>query len=61
LSFGPKMRKFKQALKDFLIGSTVYSVILDVREKRLLTEYLLMTVVLGDTLGFAVSFIPESA
>jgi len=55
LSFAPKLSKIKEALKDFLIGATVYDVILDVREKRLLTEYVLMTVVFGDMLGFTVS------
>jgi len=47
--------KVKKALKDFLLGATVYDTILDLREKRLLTEYMLMTVVLGDMFGFTVS------
>lgn len=49
------MSKVKKALKDFLLGATVYDTILDLREKRLLTEYMLMTVVLGDMFGFTVS------
>jgi len=55
LSFGLRVRKIKEALKDFLIGATVYDMTLDVMEKRLLTEYMLMTVVLGDMFGLTVS------
>jgi len=55
LSFGFRVSKVKKALKDFLLGATVYDTILDLREKRLLTEYMLMTVVLGDMFGFTVS------
>jgi len=55
LPFGLKLNKIKKALKDFLIGATVYDAILDVMKKRLITEYLLMTVVLGDMFGFTVS------
>lgn len=43
---------FLRKLKDFLIGATVYSVVRDLEEKRLLVEYGLMLVVLGDMLGF---------
>lgn len=55
MSFGFRVSKVKKALKDFLLGATVYDTILDLREKRLLTEYMLMTVVLGDMFGFTVS------
>ncbi|MBS7607980.1 MAG: hypothetical protein QW660_05100 [Candidatus Bathyarchaeia archaeon] len=43
---------FLRKLKDFLIGATVYSVVRDLEERRLLVEYGLMLVVLGDMLGF---------
>ena len=55
MSFGFRVSKVKKALKDFLLGATVYDTILDLKEKRLLTEYMLMTVVLGDMFGFTVS------
>ncbi|MEM2281149.1 MAG: hypothetical protein QXZ68_04070 [Candidatus Bathyarchaeia archaeon] len=43
---------FLRKLKDFLIGATVYSVVRDLKEKRLQVEYGLMLVVIGDMLGF---------
>jgi len=55
VSADSKMRKLKVALKDFLLGATVYDMIKDLEKKRLLTEYMLMSVVLGDTLGYHVS------
>lgn len=48
-------RAFLRKLKDFLIGATVYSAIRDLEEKRLLVEYGLMFVVLGDMLGYPFS------
>jgi len=55
VSVGSRMRRLKVALKDFLIGATLYDVIKDLDEKRLLTEYTLMSVVLGDMFGYPVS------
>jgi len=55
VSADSKMRKLKVALKDFVLGATVYDMIKDLEKKRLLTEYMLMSVVLGDTLGYNVS------
>ena len=49
------MRRLKVALRDFLIGATVYDMIKDLQEKRLITEYTLMSVVLGDVFGYPVS------
>jgi len=46
---------FWTKLKSFLFGATVYSAIKDLEEKRVLTEYGLMLVVLGDMLGYPVS------
>jgi len=46
---------FWKKLKDFLVGATVYSAIKDLEEKRILTEYGLMVVALGDMLGYPVS------
>lgn len=50
-----KIRRLKTALKDFLIGATLYDMIKDLQDKRLITEYTLMSVVLGDLLGYPVS------
>ncbi|MDI6847525.1 MAG: hypothetical protein QMD23_05280 [Candidatus Bathyarchaeia archaeon] len=50
-----KKSGFWRKLKDFLIGATVYSAIKDLEEKRMLAEYGLMLVVLGDMLGYPVS------
>lgn len=47
--------KFWRRLKDFFIGATVYSAIKELEEKRLLVEYGLMLVILGDMLGYPVS------
>ena len=47
--------KFWQKVKDFLIGATVYGAIKDLEEKRMIAEYGLMLVVLGDMLGYPVS------
>ena len=55
MSVGSKIRKLKVALKDFLLGATVHDMIKDLKEKRLITEYTLMSVVLGDMLGYPVS------
>ena len=49
------MRRLKVALRDFLIGATVYDMIKDLQEKRLITEYMLMSVVIGDVFGYPVS------
>ena len=46
---------FWRKLKDFWIGTTVYSAIKDLEEKRILAEYGLMLAVLGDMLGYPVS------
>jgi hypothetical protein len=43
---------FFRKLKDFLIGATIYGAIKDLEEKRLLVEYMLMLVVIGDMLGY---------
>lgn len=50
-----KKNTFLRKLKDFLIGATVYSAIRDLEEKRLLVEYCLMFIVLGDMLGYPFS------
>ncbi|MEM3596720.1 MAG: hypothetical protein QXJ53_01100 [Candidatus Bathyarchaeia archaeon] len=54
MSKGSKARDkgFLRKLKDFLVGATVYNVIKDLEEKRLLVEYGLMLSVFGDMLGF---------
>lgn len=46
---------FLRKLKDFIIGATVYGAIRNLEEKRLLIEYGLMLVVLGDIFGFPFS------
>lgn len=48
-------RGILRKLKDFLIGATIYGVIRDFEEKRLLVEYGLMLAVLGDMLGYPFS------
>jgi hypothetical protein len=45
---------FGRKIKDFFIGATVYSAIKELEERKLLAEYGLMLVALGDMLGYPV-------
>jgi len=55
MSIGDRIRGVKSAIKDFLIGATVYDMIQDLEEKRLCAEYMLMLAVVGDVLGYPIS------
>jgi hypothetical protein len=55
VSISDRIRGVKSAIKDFLIGATVYDMIRDLEEKRLYAEYMLMLAVIGDVLGYPVS------
>jgi len=55
VSISDRIRGIKAAVKDFLVGATVYDMIQDLKERRLYAEYMLMLVVVGDMLGYPVS------
>jgi len=55
VSIGGRIQRIKAAVKNFLIGATVYDMIQDLKERRLCAEYMLMLVVVGDMLGYPVS------
>jgi len=55
VSISDRIRGIKAAVKDFLMGATVYDMIQDLKERRLCAEYMLMLVVVGDMLGYPVS------
>lgn len=55
MSISDKMRNLKLIIKDFLIGATVYNMILDLEKKKLLADYMLMFPLIGDMLGYPIS------
>jgi len=52
---GDKIRKLKSAIKNFIIGATVYDLLQTVRKRREYIEYLFMMTIFGDLLGYPVS------
>jgi hypothetical protein len=55
MSISNKMHNLKLVIKDFLIGATVYDIIRDLEVKKLLSDYMLMFPIIGDTLGYPIS------
>ncbi len=50
-----KIHNLKLIIKDFLLGATVYDMILDLEKKKLLADYMLMFPLMGDMLGYPIS------
>jgi len=46
--------KFRSAIKGFIYGATVYGMIQRVKGEKLLYEYTLMSVTIGDVLGLPI-------
>jgi len=50
-----RINKFWSTLKSFLFGATTYDMVKSLEERKVLEEYLLMLVTLGDMLGYPTS------
>jgi len=56
MPFGSKVREFKLAVRDFLLGATnVYDMIQYLEVRKLCVDYMLMLLLMGDMLGYPVS------